>query len=399
MKRFVSRGARSFSSDPLANLYVDKQLKHFTPGLLNTTPRVRQTLLVDFGSRDPQFREVVKESNRLLLEINGLDTKKYTSVFVQGAGTYALEAALGSIVPRKSPYKLLILANGQYGWRQEQIAQCLELNYETLNFEEDEILEPEKVYKHVAAHPEITHVSMVHHETMASLMNPVHDIADAVHQAAGSKKEVKVFVDAMSTYGCYPVDMEKHKIHYVATSPNKAIHGHAGIGAVVAELDTLNQTQGYGRSLCLDLYAQHAWFQKTGLYRFSPPTNLHRAFLEAMRELQEEGGIAARRAKYEQMHQTLTEGLKALGFKEFQDKEQCCLVVTMRSPKNPNFHFQALYDFLYSRGKAISPVELNIPGTFRVGTIGNLSLQDARDFIQDVKDALAHMGVTEPLYY
>ena len=71
----------------------------------------------------------------------------------------------------------------------------------------------------------------------------------------------------------------------------------------------------------------------------------------------------------------------------------------MRSPKNPNFHFQALYDFLYSRGKAISPVELNIPGTFRVGTIGNLSLQDARDFIQDVRDSLAHMGVTEPLYY
>lgn len=53
----------------------------------------------------------------MVVEANKLDTNKFTAVYMQGPGTFGIEAVLGCMLPR-GPHHLLILANGAYGLRQ-----------------------------------------------------------------------------------------------------------------------------------------------------------------------------------------------------------------------------------------------------------------------------------------
>lgn len=97
-------------------LLKDKAL--FTPGPLTTSPAVKEAMLRDLGSRDIEFIRVVKSIRQRLLNVANL-SDKYTSIIVQGAGTFAIESTVTNAVPRNG--KLLVVANGAYGHR---IADC-----------------------------------------------------------------------------------------------------------------------------------------------------------------------------------------------------------------------------------------------------------------------------------
>lgn len=54
-----------------------------------------------------------------------------------------------------------------------------------------------------------------------------------------------------------------------------------------------------------------------GQFRFTPPTHSLLAFNQALAELEEEGGVAARGRRYRENQTIVTEGLKSLGFKTY----------------------------------------------------------------------------------
>src|SRR5207244_1435120 len=84
-----------------------------TPGPLTTSRTVKLALLADWGSRDVEFRRLVKEIRQELLRLAGCDDT-YECVLMQGSGTFAIEAALGAFCPDKRK-KTLVVANGAYG--------------------------------------------------------------------------------------------------------------------------------------------------------------------------------------------------------------------------------------------------------------------------------------------
>ena len=79
--------------------------------------------MYDYGSRDPRFLKFIANIRSSLLKLAHVDESKYTSVLIQGSGTFAVEATIGTIVPRKTDKKLLVLINGSYGKRMVKIAQ------------------------------------------------------------------------------------------------------------------------------------------------------------------------------------------------------------------------------------------------------------------------------------
>ena len=81
----------------------------FTPGPLNTSDAVRHAMQRDMGSRDADFIEIVRNIRRDLLAIPCTGSE-FTAVPVQGSGTFAIESAIGSLLPGNG--KLLVLANG-----------------------------------------------------------------------------------------------------------------------------------------------------------------------------------------------------------------------------------------------------------------------------------------------
>ena len=94
-----------------------------TPGPLTTSRGVPAAMLADWGSRDIEFRRVVSEIRKGLLGLAGCD-ESYECVIMQGAGTFAIEAALGAFCPRAET-KTLVVANGAYGDRTAAILSRL----------------------------------------------------------------------------------------------------------------------------------------------------------------------------------------------------------------------------------------------------------------------------------
>ena len=94
-----------------------------TPGPLTTSAGVKRAMLADWGSRDIEFRELVAGIRRDLLRLASCGSH-YEAVIMQGSGTFAIEAALGSFCPAKNG-RTLVIANGAYGERAVKILERL----------------------------------------------------------------------------------------------------------------------------------------------------------------------------------------------------------------------------------------------------------------------------------
>ena len=94
-----------------------------TPGPLSTTKTVKAAMLKDWCTWDNDYNMVVQEIRHKLVNYATNSNTQYTSVLMQGSGTFAVEAMIGSAVPRTG--KLLCIANGAYGNRIVQIANIL----------------------------------------------------------------------------------------------------------------------------------------------------------------------------------------------------------------------------------------------------------------------------------
>ena len=86
-----------------------------TPGPLTTAYSVKRAMLRDWGSWDVDFRAMTAEMRARLLALTGDTENAFDCVPMQGSGTFAVEAMLGSFAPTKT--RTLVLVNGAYGKR------------------------------------------------------------------------------------------------------------------------------------------------------------------------------------------------------------------------------------------------------------------------------------------
>src|SRR5215471_4832094 len=279
----------------------------FTPGPLSTSKTVKQAMLRDLGSRDAEFLSLIKNIRRRLLELGGVADGCYEAVLMQGSGTFAVESVLSSVIPRSG--KLLVAINGAYGNRMARIAAVLGIPCEAITFEEALPVNVERIRVALANDEMITHVGTIHCETSSGIVNPVAELGHVVRESG------HIFiVDAMSSFGGIPIDITEGKIDFLISSANKCIQGVPGFAFVLARRDLLEAAEGWARSLSLDLIAQWKGLESDGQFRFTPPTHALLAFWQALRELEEEGGIEARAGRYSANWQVLMEGMTALGF-------------------------------------------------------------------------------------
>jgi 2-aminoethylphosphonate-pyruvate transaminase len=369
---------------------MEKKKLLFAPGPLTTSARVKQAMMRDLGSRDTEFLELVRRIHRRLLELGNVAGAGYEAVLMQGSGTFAIESVISSVLPRDG--KLLVLINGAYGRRMAKIAQTLGINTETLIFPEARPVDPAQARHALLRDAAITHVGAVHCETSTGMMNPVHEIGGAATELSRV-----FFVDAMSSFGGVPIDLAASGIDFLVSSANKCIQGVPGFGFVLARRDLLIAAEGCARSLSLDLVAQWKRFACDGQFRFTPPTHALLAFWQALRELEEEGGVTGRAARYAANHHVLMEGMKALGFSAYlQPVYQSNIITSFRFPAHPNFDFQQFYRRLSEQGFVIYPGKVSDANCFRIGTIGHLFPDDVRSLLAAVRHTLDTMQIHLP---
>jgi 2-aminoethylphosphonate-pyruvate transaminase len=375
---------------PPSSRNSDKLL--FTPGPLTTSLGVKQAMLHDAGSWHYEFNELVRDLRSKLLALAGLTpTDGYEVVLMQGSGTFGVESVIGSVIPSQG--RLLVIANGAYGERIAQMATRLGIQHQVLRFAEDTPADPVEIDRTLSNDASLSHVAVVHCETTTGLLNPVEAIGRDV------QRRQRVFiVDAMSSFGALPLDFKSVGVNYLVSSPNKCLEGVPGFSFVFAQKANLLATAGWARSLSLDLLAQWQGFEKNGQFRYTPPTHSVLAFAEALRELEQEGGVPARRRRYETNHRRLLQGMVAMGFRTYLSPEALsCVITAFQSPPDPRFDFAKFYRGLSDRGFIIYPGKLTQAETFRIATIGRIFESDIQRLVVAVKESLQELGVKLPV--
>ena len=356
--------------------------KLLTPGPLTTSLSVRTEMLVDRCTWDKDYKDMTQEVRSSLLELAHADPKDYTTVLMQGSGTFGVESVLSSI-PGENDC-VLVLVNGAYTERMCQILTYHRIHFKRLDFAWDSIPDAKEVEEFLNVNPDVTMVAMVHSETTTGILNDIAAIGSVV-KAAG-----KTFiVDAMSSFGGVDINVSKIGIDFLVSSANKCIQGVPGFSFIIADIEKLQASKGNARSLSLDLYDQWRVMEKDGgKWRFTSPTHVVAAFHRAISELKEEGGIAVRNARYAKCNQMLRDGMKELGFEAYIDaSHQGPIITTFFYPQNGN-SYCGLYDYLKTHGYVIYPGKLTERDTFRLGNIGEIYEEDVERVLATFKDYL-----------
>jgi len=370
------------------NLPAARDKLLFTPGPLTTSLSVKQAMLHDAGSWHYEFNAKVNWVRAKILEIAELSIEAgWEAILMQGSGTFGVEAVFATCVPPNG--KVMVLANGAYGERIVLMLQRLKIEHVVLRTQENAPIDPEALDRALAASKSITHVCIVHCETTTGILNPVAEVGRVVKQHGRA-----YVVDAMSSFGAMPIDFAGAGIDFLISSANKCIEGVPGFSFVICRRNVLLACDGYARSLSLDLLDQLKGFEKNGQFRYTPPTHAILAFEQALLELDLEGGVAGRGARYRANHETLVNGMQQLGFRPYLDHAvQSHIITSFHYPENGKFTFGAFYRGLSEKGFIIYPGKISQANTFRIGSIGRIFPGDIEGLLSAVRIVLGEMGL------
>jgi 2-aminoethylphosphonate-pyruvate transaminase len=365
---------------------LDRDAILLTPGPLTTSLRTKLAMLRDWGSWDADFNALTAELRAQLLKIvHGEES--HVVVPLQGSGTFSVEAAVATLVPRDG--HVLVLDNGAYCKRLGRLSTLMGRRTTIKVRAEDEAVSADELDATLRADPSITHVGFIHCETGTGVLNPLKAIGEVC------KKHGKgLVVDAMSSFGALPIDAREVTFDALVAASGKCLEGVPGMGFVLIRKAVLAACEGNSHSLAMDLFDQHAYMEKTGQWRFTPPTHVVAALAEAVRQYVEEGGQPARLARYTDNCRTLVEGMHELGFKPFLKPElQAPIIVTFHAPADAKYDFKTFYAAAKKRGFILYPGKLTQVETFRVGCIGAIGRNEMQQAVNAVADTLREMGI------
>jgi 2-aminoethylphosphonate-pyruvate transaminase len=359
-----------------------------TPGPLTTTERTKRAMLHDWGSWDSSFIAVTAEIRKKLLAIiHGEGT--HVVVPLQGSGTFAVEAAVASIVPRDG--HVLVLDNGAYCKRMGRLSTLMGRRTTVLTRREDAPVSADELDAALAADASITHVGLIHCETGTGVLNPLQHIADVC-----ARRGKGLVVDAMSSFAALAIDARAVSFDALVAASGKCLEGVPGMGFVFIRNDAVERAAGNSHSLAMDLHDQHVYMERTGQWRFTPPTHVVAALAEAMRQFDEEGGQSARLARYTANCEALIGGMDALGFVPFLPPEvQAPIIVTFHAPADPHYDFKKFYAAVRSRGFILYPGKLTQLETFRVGCIGAIGPAAMKEAVAAIAGAMHELGIAD----
>jgi 2-aminoethylphosphonate-pyruvate transaminase len=356
-----------------------------TPGPLTTSSATKLAMVRDWGSRDTGFMEINRRVRGMLLEV--VDLKEtHVCVPLQGSGTFAVEAMLGTLVPRDG--HVLVPLNGAYCKRIQRICSILGRRTTVLEFPEDQPVKPADVDAALKKDSSVSHVALVHCETSTGVLNPLTEIADVV-----SRHKRSLLVDAMSSFAAVEI---RGEFDALVAASGKCLEGPPGMGFALIRRSALEKCAGNSHSLVLDLHDQWVNMEKTAQWRFTPPTVIVAALHAALEQFVGEGGRAGRGARYRRNCEVLIEEMTRLGFKLFLDpRHQAPVIVTFHAPGDPSYDFQKFYDRVREKGFVLYPGKLTQVDTLRVGCIGAIDEHVMRAAVHAIADTLAEQRIRQ----
>jgi 2-aminoethylphosphonate-pyruvate transaminase len=353
------------------------------PGPVTLTERVRRSLLQpDLCHRESEFFDLQDEARSRLLRVydraasegipsgGGLDPKEWTSVLMTGSGTAAVESMVASLVPANG--RLLVVENGVYGERIAQMCAQYGIPNERVSggwMDAPDLHAIAGVAEKAASHGKpFSHLAVVHHETTTGRLTDLKALAELARM-----QDLSLLVDGVSSFGAEEIDFGDRCLAAVAATANKCLHGVPGASFVMVRRESL--ASACSRTYYLDL-GRLAALQEKRNTPFTPAVQAYYALVEALRELEEQGGRAARYRQYAALAEQVRAGLEAIGIEGLLPPAQSSVV--LRSYRLPErLSYARLHDELKAAGFVIYAGQGGLSQTlFRISTMGNLTRAD-----------------------
>jgi 2-aminoethylphosphonate-pyruvate transaminase len=389
----VQAAERSAAADTLAlieRLLAEKDLPGhvlFSPGPVMTSARVKAALVHhDVCHRDEDYSAVVSRLQAKLRPVFGA-SPEHEMLLLTGSGTAAMEMAISSVIPAGK--KILVVTNGAFGDRLEEIAALHQIPRVTLRYRWGELPDPSDVARALEADPQIAGAVMIHHETSVGLLNPVRDIGRICHA-----RGVTLIVDAVSALGAEEVDVVRDHVDICYSSANKCLHSVSGVSFLCVAPEVWPRIAAIPpRVYYLDLKRYRRYLQELHQTPFTPAVSSFFALETALDELAETGGVPARRQVYHKRSLRIRRLFTDLGFTSFTNTgRESHTISTLRLPDF--LDFAPFYAALKQRGFVIYGCKGELAARHvQIANMGEISDATLDAFLAAVSDVV---GASRP---
>lgn len=272
------------------------------PGPSLISPRVMRAMAAPVLSHlDPDLLAMMDDTRASLQRLFRSGDGSL-ALAISGTGTSGLEATVANLV--QDGTKVLAVISGYFGDRLAQVCSRYGGAVTRLDVEWGRAADPQAVRDALAKHPADI-VCIVHAETSTGVLNPVEAVAQVAHEAGAI-----VLVDAVTSLGGHPLDMEKWGIDAAYSCTQKCVGAPSGLAPVAFRPSALAKRVTC-RSFYLDLgLLEDYWVRRK--YHHTMSSSLVYALHEALAAIEEEG-LEARWARHERHHKVLAAALEAMG--------------------------------------------------------------------------------------
>jgi 2-aminoethylphosphonate-pyruvate transaminase len=353
------------------------------PGPVTLTPRVRAALTrEDMCHREPEFAALQLDVRARLERVYEEAEGEYVAIMLTGSGTAAVEAMVGSLVPKAG--RALVVANGVYGDRMAAMLAAEGKSFEVVASDWLADIDLAAVERHLREGAAITHVLAVHHETTTGRLNSIRALG-ALCRRYGRP----LLLDGVSSFGGEDIRFSEWNLEAVAGTANKCLHGVPGISFVLVKRSALAARASGATSVYLDLW-RHWKEQETGFSPFTQSVHVVYALQEALAEMDAMGGVRARHAEYARRSGIVRSALRELGVELFLAGGEGVYSSILTSFKVlPHVAYERLHDELRARGFVIYAGQGPYAGRmFRIAVMGDLTDGDMVELVTGLRAIL-----------
>ena len=287
-----------------------------------------------------------------------------------------------SVVPPGK--KLLVIANGAFGDRLEEIGALHGIAEVVLRYPWGELPNPREVARALDADPDIAATAMIQHETSIGLLNPVGEIGQLC-RARG----VTLIVDAVSALGAEDVDVVRDNVGICLSSANKCLHSVSGVSFLCVAPEVWPRVANVPpRVYYLDMQRYHRTQRAHWHTPFTPAVSAFFALETALDELDEQGGVPARRDVYRKRNLRIRRVFTDLGFSSFTNTgRESQTISTLRLPDF--LAVDTLYQRVRERGFIIYKCKAQLAERhMQIANMGELSDATIDSFLTVVTDVV-----------
>lgn len=223
-----------------------KREKLLIPGPVEVSKQVRQELAKPIlFHRSEEFGKIYKNCQDKAFKAFNVKSSDFSVLLIPSNGTQALETSLISLFDSND--RILILINGYFAHRIEEMAILSGLNISVLNLDWNKKIDPKKVEKAInSIKPSV--MICVSLETSMGIFNPVKELG-----LLAKKYNLIFFVDAVSGYFGEDIDIERDNISLCVTVSNKALEAPPGLSIICLRKSLLTRIRKDNIPMSLDI--------------------------------------------------------------------------------------------------------------------------------------------------